>query len=467
MFAADIMRSSVQFVLAITTVVLVIIGSGCANIIPPAGGPRDSIPPQLISATPPDSAKNVKPQRIVLTFNEYIAQLQNTQDIIISPTIEKTPTIDSRLRTVTVRFQDTLEANTTYSINFANTVRDVNEGNILQDFTYVFSTGNTIDQNSITGKVVLAETGKIDSTLIVVLHKNLSDTAITKLRPRYYTRIDGSGNFRFDNLPAENFSVFVVPGTSFSRQFDSTSLFAFLNAPVKASDTPTAVTLLAYIENKPKPKTNTNTPAPSKSLDKRLRYSNAEAGLKDIFTPLQLQFVRKLSRLDSSRIVLTDTNYNRLSSYSVRLDTGATKIIVQHQWRLNTTYKLIIPQDAVADAEGITLTKADTLTFSTHRAEDYGSVRLRFTNVDLSKNPVLQIVQNETIIQSAPLNGREWRQELFKPGDYELRILYDANKNGVWDPGNYKLKIQPEVVQPVQRKLSIKANWDNEVDIAL
>lgn len=466
MFATDIMRSSVQLVFAsIMFIILVVAGGGCANIIPPAGGPRDSLPPQLVAATPPDSAKNIKPKRITLTFDEYIAQLQNTQDIIISPSIEKTPTIDSRLRTVTVKFQDTLESNTTYSINFGNSIRDVNEGNILQDFTYVFSTGNNIDKNSLVGKVVLAETGKVDSTLIVILHRNLSDSAILKLKPRYYTRIDGSGNFRFNNLPAENFNVFVVPGSSYSKQFDSSQLFAFLNAPVMASDTPAAVTLLAYIENKSKPKTTTST-AP-KTADKRLRYSNNEAGPKDIYTPLQLQFVRKLNKVDSSRILLTDTNFNRLTNYSVRLDTTATQLTIQHQWKLNTTYKIIIPQDAVADAEGITLTKNDTLTFSTKRAEDYGSVRLRFTNVDFSKNPVLQIVQNETIVQSIPLTGREWRQELFKPGDYDLRILYDANKNGIWDPGNFNFKKQPEVVQPIQRKLSIKANWENEVDISL
>jgi len=458
------MRSAVHFLLiAGVFTTLLITGSGCANIIPPAGGPRDSIPPQLVSATPPDSAKNVKPQRITLTFNEYISQLQNTQDIIIAPTLEKTPNIDSRLKTVNVKFQDTLEPNTTYAINFGNTIRDVNEGNILEDFTYVFSTGNKIDNSRITGKVVLAETGKTDSTLIVLLHRNLADSAVVKLRPRYYTTIDGSGNFTFNNLPNEYFNVFVVPKESF-RQYDSTALFAFLDQPVKATDTTKPVTLFAYVQEK---KSRTAPSTNTKSADKRLRYANTEAGPKDIFKPLELLFNRKLKTMDSTKIILTDTNYNQLNNYSVRLDTTATRLIVQHQWKLGTMYKLIISKDAVADAEGITLTKTDTLTFNTQRTEDYGSVRLRFTNLDLSRNPVLLIVQNESVIQSVSLNGREWKQELFKPGEYELRILYDANKNGVWDPGNFRLKKQPEIVQPIQRKLSIKGNWDNEVEISL
>ncbi len=460
------MRSAVQLIsCCIFLSILLITGGGCANIIPPAGGPRDSIPPQLISASPPDSSKGVSPKRITLTFNEYIAQLQNVQNIIISPTLEKTPSIDSRLKTVNVKFQDTLEPNTTYSINFGNAIRDVNEGNILEDFTYVFSTGNKIDNSRIGGKVVLAEDGKVDSTLIVVLHRNLADTAIVKLRPRYYTTVDGLGNFTFNNLPNENFNVFVVPKESF-RQYDSTALFAFLNSPVKASDSTKPVTLYAYVQEKKKqPSTSTSTN--TNSTDKRLRYANTEAGPKDIFKPFELLFNRKLKTFDSTKITLTDTNFNRLNNYSVRLDTTNTRLIVQHQWKLGSVYKLIISKDGVADAEGITLTKSDTITINTQRAEDYGSVRLRFTNIDLSKNPVLLIVQNESIIQSVPLTSREFKQNLFKPGEYELRLLYDANKNGIWDPGSFRLKKQPEIVQPIQRKLMVKANWDNEVDISL
>lgn len=48
-----------------------------------------------------------------------------------------------------------------------------------------------------------------------------------------------------------------------------------------------------------------------------------------------------------------------------------------------------------------------------------------------------------------------------------MRILYDNNKNGVWDTGNFKSKKQPEVVQLITKPLSVKSNWDNEVIINL
>jgi hypothetical protein len=54
------------------------------------------------------------------------------------------------------------------------------------------------------------------------------------------------------------------------------------------------------------------------------------------------------------------------------------------------------------------------------------------------------------------------------PGEYELRILYDTNKNGVWDPGEFFNKHkQPEVVVPIERKINVKSNWQNEFELVL
>lgn len=461
------MRSAVHFFLLLSLYAVVIAaGSGCANIIPPAGGPKDSLPPRLINATPPDSAKNVRPARITLTFDEYIAQLQNTETIIISPTLSSIPSIESRMKTVTVRLKDTLEPNTTYSINFGNTIKDVNEGNILPDFTYVFSTGDSIDDNRITGRVVMAETGKIDSTLIVVLHQDLSDSAITKLRPRYYTRLNSDGLFSFEHLPARSYNLYVVPKESYTKQYDSTRAFAFSSATVQASDDPKPVTLYAYVQDPVKPRATTP-PSSGKTGDKRLRYALTEAGRKDILSPFEILFVRKVTRVDSSRILLTDTNYRALTGYHFSLDSTGQRLAVSYNWQLNGAYKMIIPKDAVADAEGVTLSKTDTISIVAKRAEEYGSIKLRFTNLDLSRNPVLLLVQSDKIVETVRLTSNEWRKSLFKPGEYEIRILYDTNKNGIWDPGNFRLKKQPETVENIRKKLNVKPNWDNETEITL
>ena len=109
-----------------------------------------------------------------------------------------------------MRIRDTLEPNTTYTLNFGDAIRDINENNELSDFTYIFSTGPVYDSLQITGKVIVAETGGADSTLIVMLHTALDDSAVVKNTPRYYTRVDRDGNFIFRNLPADTFAIYAL-----------------------------------------------------------------------------------------------------------------------------------------------------------------------------------------------------------------------------------------------------------------
>ena len=447
--------------------------SSCANIIPPGGGPRDSLPPRLVSSFPKDSAVNVNvaTKNITLLFDEYVQQLQDVQNnLIISPTLKNFPGVDSKLRNVTLKFRDSLEPNTTYSFNFGESIKDVNEGNIAKGITYVFSTGNAIDYNTYSGKVILAETGKTDSTLFVVLHKNLADTAVVKNRPRYYTRINGNGEFIFRNLPKETFAVYVAEKGCDKKYDDSTKLFAFRNGPVSiGTNTTTTDTLFAYQEFKRKELTSTVKLSPTNKDDKRLRYTaNFENGQQDILNALTLTFTKKLTVFDSTKFVLYDTNYNKLSGYSLSLDTGKTKVIVKNNWKEATPFRLLIAKDAIADSLGNTLAKADTLRFITKKETDYGSIRLRFTNLDLSKNPVLQFVQNNQLVESFVLTQNELVRKLYRPGSYELRILFDTNKNGVWDTGHFfGTRRQPEIVRLIPTQLVIRGNWDNEVTISL
>lgn len=199
--------------------------TSCANIIPPNGGARDSLPPVLVNAVPKDSALHFNEKKIVLTFDEYI-QLDNTAmqtNLVVSPNPDQAPFITGHLRDVTIRLKDSLKPNTTYAINFGNALKDVNEGNIYKNFTYVFSTGSTIANGRLSGKVQLAQTGTADSTLIVVLHTNLNDSAIKKLKPDYYTRLDSAGRFNFKYIAAGKYAVYVLPNDYSKRYDDSTS----------------------------------------------------------------------------------------------------------------------------------------------------------------------------------------------------------------------------------------------------
>ncbi|MES1160581.1 MAG: Ig-like domain-containing protein, partial [Bacteroidota bacterium] len=149
------------FIIALSfAIISVLSNTGCANIVPPLGGPRDTLPPRLLAVTPHDSAKQFNANKIVFNFDEYIDPKDVRTELIVSPVPKVEPIVDAKLRTLTVRLKDTLEPNTTYSLNFGKAIRDVNEGNILKNFTYVFSTGDHIDGGEFAGSIILAAADK-------------------------------------------------------------------------------------------------------------------------------------------------------------------------------------------------------------------------------------------------------------------------------------------------------------------
>jgi hypothetical protein len=471
-------KLSLVFLAFVLFVEGMVITPGCANVVPPQGGPKDSVAPILIKVTPADSTRNFSGSRVNFSFDEYI-DVQNIQEnLIISPIPRTTPTVDFRLNTISVRLRDSLEPNTTYTINFGNAVRDINEGNIAKELTYTFSTGPYIDSLELKGKVVLAETGKVDTTLVAILHTNPGDSAVVKEKPRYVARLDGQGNFTFRNLPPSSFYLYALKdegGTK--RYFSDKQLFAFADSSVKSGIAPAEITLYAYSVKPPV----ATTPVPSISAgartrlggtntDKRLRYqTNLVAEQQDLLGNFIIATEQPLRKFDSTKFILAaDTNYTRVPDARLVIDTTRQKIALHTVWKEHTRYHLIIDKEFAEDSLGRKLLKSDTIHFSTRKLDDYGSLKLRFRNLDLAKNPVLQFAVNENIIKSFVLTGMDFSQELFLPGDYELRILYDENKNGKWDPGEFFGKHkQPERVIPLPRRITVKAGVDNEYELTL
>jgi hypothetical protein len=462
------------------TAAVIITSTGCANIIPPAGGPRDSLPPVLVKVTPPDSSRQFTEKRILFTFNEYV-ELQNAfENLVVSPLSKNFPSIDYRLNTVTVKLRDTLEPNTTYHLDFGNAVKDFNEGNVLKGFSYTFSTGNYIDSLELKGNVILAENGRIDTTLIVMLHTNPVDSAVVKDRPRYISKLDSKGSFVFHNLPPRTFYLYALKdegGTM--RYFNDRQLFAFADHPIALNGKTEPVTLYAYSSNKnifQAVRPVSGGKGKQSAADKRLKYqtsliANQIGGplTQDLLSPFTMTFDQPLRSFDSTKIRLyTDSTFKVAGAYSFRLDTNRTIITLTHSWIENSTYHIIMDKEFAEDSSGRKLLKSDTLTFRTKKQGDYGSLKLRLKNIDMSKNPVLLIMQGENIYESFILTETSISQDMFLPGEYELRILYDSNKNGHWDPGDFFGKHkQPEIVVPLERKITVKAAFQNEFDVSL
>jgi hypothetical protein len=122
-----------------------------------------------------------------------------------------------------------------------------------------------------------------------------------------------------------------------------------------------------------------------------------------------------------------------------------------------------------ADSAGRTIAKNDTLRFKVKEEKEYGSLRIRFNNLNFSGKPVLLFYQNENIRHRFVLNKNEFYARLFRPGNYQLALLYDTNGNETWDAGDYFAtpKNQPEIVYSIDKECVVKENWDNELEINL
>lgn len=465
--------------------------TGCAVIVPPSGGPKDSLPPVLLSAVPNDSTTNFTSKQIVLTFDEYIT-LDNVQEqLIVSPYQKRVPKVTSKLKTITIDLKDTLKPNTTYSFDFGRSIKDVNEGNPFRNYIYAFSTGDKLDKGEISGKVTMAETGNIDTTLIVVLHtKNLDDTAIQTLPPDYYTRVDTAGKFKFKFLPSGTYNVYALPNDYSKEYRDSTQIFAFYNEQLKISDSTDVnnVQLFAYQEFKEEKGGNGgmngdgNTPPPNEEehskKDKKKKEKKEQLvvnlslkdGRQDLLNPLYFTFSQPLKDLDTSKIAFLDTNFVRIPDMhltAVKSDTTNSKFEVQFPWKENQYFKIIMDSTAAIDSADGWLAKNDTISFQTQDEADYASILISFPDIDMSRHPVLDLLQNDKIVDSLLIENKRVVRKLYPSGEYGMRILYDENQNMHWDPGNYQVKKQPELVEKIKSKFRFKPNWDNEQEIFL
>jgi Bacterial Ig-like domain len=445
---------------------------GCANMVPPSGGDKDTIAPRLVGALPKDSCINFKGNKIVISFDEYVEVKETQQNVVINPLPKNAPFIDYKLKNITIKLKDTLQDNTTYSINFGNAIKDVNEGNAAKNLTYVFSTAQYIDSNSLKGKVIVANTGKVDSTLIAVLYENINDSAVVKSKPIYWSKIDGKGNFEFNHLPNKKYKLYVLPNDYSKKYDDSTKMFAFYDSIISFSASINLPTLLAFkeFETKPVAVNQNNKEGAEKKDDKKLKYATSLANNKyDILdSVLLLTFNNPIKWIDSNNtILITDTNYKPLPNCTVVLQPNKTSISIKHPFLIDTKYFLIVSNKSVVDTiNKQSLAKIDTIKFTTLAEQDYGSISIKLTTKKIAQgNFVLLFYKNNILVERAVFINNKITSKLFKTGDYDLYILEDNNKNDVWDTGNFAKKWQPERVFFLDKKLLVKANWDNEIEL--
>lgn len=198
----------------------------CANAMQPTGGPRDSLPPVVIGATPSFGTTDFKDTRITISFDEYVQVTNQQSEFFVSPPLKKKPTIIVKGRGIQIDILDTLKENTTYALNFGNSIKDNNEGNPLGSFRYVFSTGKEIDSMYMSAYTVSAEKGDtVSNTLLFFFPAEVDsipdyDSTMFNLTPSVLARGESNGIVLAQNLKPIDYRVYAVKDNNTNFAYD-------------------------------------------------------------------------------------------------------------------------------------------------------------------------------------------------------------------------------------------------------
>lgn len=238
------------FLLVIFTLYL----TSCANVVKPIGGEVDETSPQLISAQPPNYTTGFKNRQIRIEFDKFVELNSPFENIFVSPPLSPTPKYEARRKEIIINLNpDSLLENTTYTIYFGNAVRDIREGNIQSDLKYVFSTGNFIDSLIVEGFVTNAATSVVKEGMRVMLHKDLSDSAVFKTKPMYIGRTDATGFYRIENIKYGTYRAYALKDENNNFLYDNREEFAFIDTALSLTDTVTYLNFNSFVHNRTKP----------------------------------------------------------------------------------------------------------------------------------------------------------------------------------------------------------------------
>jgi uncharacterized protein (DUF2141 family) len=187
-----------------------IVFSRCANQGMPTGGPKDTIPPMLVETTPPIRGLNYSGKDVRITFNEYIVPDAVSEELVISPPLEKRPVIRTKSKTLIVGINEELKQDVTYSLDFKNSVTDNNENNPFMGLRLLFSTGPNLDTLRVAGMVKIAGNLEVQEKTQVLLYRNTNDTAVIRTKPDYISRTDSRGIFLFDNIKPGKYRLYAL-----------------------------------------------------------------------------------------------------------------------------------------------------------------------------------------------------------------------------------------------------------------
>ncbi|MBR3831150.1 MAG: Ig-like domain-containing protein [Muribaculaceae bacterium] len=236
------MKKYQQYTLLFFAVAITLIMAACASIGRPEGGPRDELPPVFVSSNPVQGATNVKSNKIEIFFDENLKVEDVANKVVISPAQKAMPSIVANGKKISVELRDTLKENTTYTIDFSDAIRDLNEGNPLDGFALDFSTGETLDSLRISGIVLEARNLEPAQGMLVGVYSNTADSAITTLPFDRIAKTNQLGQFTVRGLKPGSYKIYALTDKNRDYHWDRTEDVAFYDLEVSPTTEPIEVT---------------------------------------------------------------------------------------------------------------------------------------------------------------------------------------------------------------------------------
>ncbi len=219
--------------------ILLIFSVSCAVQVSPSGGPKDTTPPKVEKEVPENKTINFDRPDIRINFNEFVILKSPEEQIVISPPLEENPEYIVSGRALRINFRSSLKRNTTYTINFGNSITDNHEGNVLENLRYVFATGSNLDTNKIIGTVYNSFNTKPEKNIVVGLYdaESFYDSIIYKNKPEYFNKTKDNGSFSIENIPNKKFILVGFNDENKNLKYTKNEALLFYSTPLDPTDT--------------------------------------------------------------------------------------------------------------------------------------------------------------------------------------------------------------------------------------
>lgn len=501
--------------------VLLIAISSCARVIAPTGGVKDTKPPVCIKRYPENRKTNIQKKSFTLVFDEFIKQTNFKESVFVSPVIDDL-NFTYRGKKLIVSWEENLRENTTYTFQFVNCIKDYHEGNTLQQLTHSFSTGNTLDSNFISGRILNSFYPKKNKNTVIHLVNNLNftDSTIKNSYKDYLGFSDEQGNFKIPFLPKDSFYVYVFNDENKNKKLDINEYQGFsefnINSTLQDSLSNIIPLFKPYLKGNVYSVTSVDSSVYSvNKKDFKIKENNLQFySEKDTFFTytfkdsifITIPKAKNINKIVSNKLdtfnLLKDT-LHFLPSYSLLTENGPKgqdivielkhliknidtilvkkelkedSIFVKPTWLNNKIYiktknrffsenerYLITIPDSNVQLISTNFYPKKQFNYSIKSSVEYASLLVEIKNVKSSKIYQLFDAENNIIKQKITKENKIAFKNILPNKEYYFRVVLDENENGLFDTGNIYKGINPEEIIIYKSLLKFKPNWELEI----